>query len=198
MLLKNARALEWCILSCFFLFIFFCCCFMCVLLLLHSCLQKIWHHKANEPKSAIWLFVHICILLMRHISSRWARCCCYESRAIVHIFCLKFFSLFLAVFVSHSLNHLFDFRFSFFYSRCLAPSQHGCNYYFDIIGTFFLSFSFFFAHCDYGDVHYTVAHISPSCPVARTPVWENYNAIIMCWHFGRVYFLHFYHFRWLH
>lgn len=114
---------------------------LCVLLLLHSCLQKIWHHKANEPKSAIWLFVHICILLMRHISSRWARCCCYESRAIVHFLFEILFTVSRCVRLSLTQSFI---RFSFFsFSlRCLAPSQHGCNYYFDIIGAFsYLSLS---------------------------------------------------------
>lgn len=196
MLLKNARALEWCILLCFFYSSSFAV-VLCVLLLLHSCLQKIWHHKANEPKSAIWLFVHICILLMRHISSRWARCCCYESRAIVHFFVWNSFHCFsLCSSLTHSIIYsIFVFFFFFALSRSISTwMQLLFRYYWYI----FLSFSFFFAHCDCGDVHYTVAHISPSCPVARTPVWENYNAIIMCWHFGRVYFLHFYHFRWLH
>lgn len=169
---------------------------LCLLLLLHSCLQKIWHHKVNESKSAIWLFVHICILLMRHISSRWARCCCYESRAIVRFLFGILFTVSRCVRLSLTQSFV---RFSFFFFFALSRSistwmQLLFRYYWCI----FLSISLSLAHCVCGDVHYTVAHISPSCPVARTPVWENYNAIIMCWHFGRVYFLHFYHFRWLH
>lgn len=196
MLLKNARALEWCILSCFF-YSSSVAVVLCVLLLLHSCLQKIWHHKANEPKSAIWLFVHICILLMRHISSRWARCCCYESRAIVHFLFEILFTVSRCVRLSLTQSFI---RFSFFsFLRVVSLHLNMDAIIISILLVHFLIFlSFSLAHCVRGDVHYTVAHISPSCPVARTPVWENYNAIIMCWHFGRVYFLHFYHFRWLH
>lgn len=57
----------------------------------NGCLQKIWHHKANEPENC-YLAICICILLMRHISSRrlWIPCHCPFSLETVFTSCYLF------------------------------------------------------------------------------------------------------------
>lgn len=171
--------------------------------------KKLWHHKVNKLELcylAICSVVYICILLMRHISSRWARHClwisCYypfwlgcfffiakpffidislgrpfvSLRLFAHTLTLSFRSIRFSV-EQTSCSKLYLYITLLHFSVCMWICVYAIPLHIDHV----IFFSLFLCTLSRARARILLYH-------SRRRDEENCicNAIIMCWYFGRV------------
>lgn len=136
-----------------------------------------------------YLAICICILLMRRISSRleygrWCCCCCsYESPCYCPYFHSKLSAqLFSPVFFA--IARAISFTLHTIYTR------HSLQLYVMLLVHFPTCICDFIIRRSYlGSLFSRLPSIHVKAERRKeTKEKQNYNAIIMCWHFGRVYF----------